>query len=306
MPVLVQVEVDWSLDEETQREYALWQEGDEAVGNSFGLRLVRILYEALIASYLPPPHPDGRGGKRPFWVDFEVGVAGPAGTRLFLVPDLFLSLDIERPVKVAMYKLSAAGKPPELVVEVVSETPGGELEHKLEIYASWGIQYYLVFDWAGWLGEELAIHAFSLENGRYVRLEEPYFAKLGLGVRLWRGCFEDDREQVYMRFCDESGELLPTNSERRIEAARRADEATALSKRDRSLAERESMRAERATIRAEQEKARAEQEKAIAAQERARADQEKARADAEARARQLAEEEVRELRRRLEEIASNS
>jgi hypothetical protein len=229
------------------------------------------------------------------------------------VPDLFLSLDIERPVKVAMYKLSAAAKPPELVVEVVSETPGGELEHKLEIYASWGIQYYLVFDWAGWLGEELAIHAFSLENGRYVRLEEPYFPKLGLGVRLWRGCFEDDREQVYMRFCDESGEVLATKDEKRMQDARRADEATALSKRDRRVAERERMLAERERIHAEQEKANAAKEKARAdhlsirlEEERARTDQEKARADAEAHARQLAEAEVRELRKRLEDMARNS
>jgi hypothetical protein len=305
MPVLEQVEVDWSLDEETKREYARWLEGEEAVVNPYALLQVRILYECAMASYVPPPHPDRPGEPRPFWIEGEVGIVGP--TR-FLVPDLFLSLDINRPsdlVVVQMYKLSVA-KAPELVVEVVSETPGGELEHKLEVYASWGIQYYLVFDWAGWLGEELAIHAFSLENGRYVRLDALYFAKLGLGVRLWTGYYDDIVERTFLRFCDEFGQFLPTKDEKLAQERKQSQEAVARSERDQARADRESIRAERQKIRADQESARADQEKARADQGEARADQEKARAEAEARARQQAEAELLELRKRLEELARRS
>jgi hypothetical protein len=305
MPALEQAEIDWSLDEDTQRELQRYLE-EEPVGNIYAPRLLRMLLLGLFSSYVPPPNPSRRGEKRPFWADYDVGFVHE---RRIQAPDLFLSLDVEPPdnprVVAQLYKLSVA-KPPELFVEVVSQTPGGELERKLEVYASWGIQYYLVFDWVGWLGEALAIHAFSLENGRYVRLGTPYFPKIGLGVRLWTGRFEGRAEQTYLRFHDENGELLLTDGEKKELSDRRADEAAARSERYRTQADREHIRAERERIRAEQSEARAEQERARAQQSETRAEQSEARADAEAEARQRAEAQVRELLQRLADTTRES
>jgi hypothetical protein len=264
-----QAQIDWSLDEDTQRELRRFIE-EEPVRFMHSPLLLRMLRESLATSYVPPPDPSRPGERRRFWTEHRVGFVGNGRIQK---PDLFLSLDIECPddIRAQLYKLSVV-KPPELFVEIVSHIPRGELDYKLEVYASWGIQYYVVFDWAGWIGEALAIHSFSLENGRYVRLGTPYFPKIGLGVRLWTGSFERNRELTYLRFHDEYGDLLLTSNEKG-------------ELKDRRLAERYRAQADFECI---------------------RADRERARADAEAEARQKAEAQVRELLQRLADTTRES
>ncbi len=47
------------------------------------------------------------------------------------------------------------GKVPEVVVEIVSNKEGGELDHKLKTYARKGIHYYIVFDPLRLLSEDV-------------------------------------------------------------------------------------------------------------------------------------------------------
>lgn len=69
-----------------------------------------------------------------------------------LVPDMFLSLDVRVGdedwwlKENRSYFIWVHGKPPDVVVEVVSNEKGGELDRKMREYAWMGIPYYVVYD----------------------------------------------------------------------------------------------------------------------------------------------------------------
>jgi len=94
-------------------------------------------------------------------------------------------------------------------------------------------------------------------------------------VRLWEGEYEGVKA-VWLRWCDQEGNVIPTGAE---------------------LAEAERARAEEAQRRAEAERARAEEEQRRAEAERARAEEAQRRAE---EARQRAEAE----RQRAERLAA--
>ncbi len=50
--------------------------------------------------------------------------------------------------------------------------------------------------------------------------------KLGLSLTLWQGMFEG-KENIWVRWCDADGNLIPTGEERAINAEHRAAEAEA-------------------------------------------------------------------------------
>src|SRR5207248_979267 len=125
-------------------------------------------------------------------------------------------------------------KPPDALVEVVSNLDGGELTTKLKGYARLGTIYYIVWDPFLYLGEK-KLYCFALERGRYVPCE-PWFPELELGVKVWHGVYANTRA-TFLRWCDREGNLIPTGAER---------------------AEQEKQRAEQEKQRAEQEKQRAE------------------------------------------------
>ncbi|MBA3441912.1 MAG: hypothetical protein H0T92_18795 [Pyrinomonadaceae bacterium] len=58
-----------------------------------------------------------------------------------------------------------------------------------------------------------------------------------LGLRLWEGAYEG-KQALWLRWCDESGALIPTGAERAIHEAERAN-------REAERATREAERAER-------------------------------------------------------------
>ncbi|MCS6774860.1 MAG: Uma2 family endonuclease, partial [Thermoflexales bacterium] len=143
------------LSPEQQAEYlralhALVTEDDQPVDNLFAERQQRLLADALETSWSHP-----RFGKR-FLVAVNVGVFydlyQPA-----IVPDLFLSVGVQ-PRRSAVkqeeksYFIWVYGKPPDLVVEVVSNRKGEELGRKAELYGWMGVRYYVVYDPRGELG----------------------------------------------------------------------------------------------------------------------------------------------------------
>jgi hypothetical protein len=60
-------------------------------------------------------------------------------------------------------------------------------------------------------GEILKI--FEFQGGRYQELRQPYLENVGLGFTLWEGEFEN-RVDIWLRWCDQSGNLIPTGAER--------------------------------------------------------------------------------------------
>jgi hypothetical protein len=157
-----------------------------------------------------------------------------------LVPDVMLSLDVEvgddhRAKENNSYFVWILGKPPEVAIEIVSNTEGEEDARKFRLYAQLGILYYVIWDPDQHLRSD-RLRIFTLSENRYTPLPGGFLPVVGLGLTMWHGRFEN-AEETWLRWCDSSGVLIPTGAER---------------------AEQERQRAEQEHQRAEQEHARAE------------------------------------------------
>lgn len=222
-------------------------EDDEPVDNLFSEKQQRLLTEPLYTSW------PGPGNDRPFLVTANVGLfmvnQNPA-----IVPDVLLSLDVVMPddwwsMEGRSYAVWQLGKTPDLVVEIVSNTKGHELDEKYRKYEQMRVPIYVVLDPEQQIqAEPLAIYLLNgfsyhpMAKGTIYR-----FPEIGLGLTLWAGEFEG-RWATWLRWTDLAGQLIATGEEQR------------------NRAEQEKARAEQEKARAEQEKARAER---LAAQLRA-------------------------------------
>jgi Uma2 family endonuclease len=229
-------------------------EDDTPVDNLFSECQMHLLVESLKASW------PGPGDGRPFLVAANVGVF-MSPRRPPVVPDVFLSLDVEVDATRIFddhrsYFVWEFGKVPELVIEIVSPTPGGEDTDKLRIYERMNIPYYAIFDPLGHLNEE-ELRLFALTRGAYERFDHGFMSLVGVGLTVWEGRVHG-RPARWLRWTDRNGALIPTAEESTEAERERAD-------RQRERAEAEKQRAEAEKHRAEAEKHRAE-----SAEERAR------------------------------------
>lgn len=240
-------------------------EDDEPLDNPFQERQQRLLVDSLYASW---------SGCDNFVALANVGVFGSIH-RPAIVPDVLLALHVQlRPVKdTRAYFVWEYGKPPDLVVEIVSKEPGGEDTRKVDKFAALGVGYYVIYNPFLYRGDRV-LKAYQRHGLNYIDIANPSrIPELGLGLVTWTGSYQGC-EGTYLRFVDSAGQLLLTGEERAEEEKARADEATA---------------------RADEEKARANEEKARADEEKARADEATVRvAEANERAAKLAER-LREL-----------
>ncbi|PHJ57948.1 hypothetical protein VF14_25875 [Nostoc linckia z18] len=145
-----------------------------------------------------------------------------------IVPDIFLSLDVQVPEnwwekQNRCYMVWRFGKPPEVVLEIVSNKEGDELGKKLEIYEHMRASYYIVYDPNQQLGEKV-LRVYELRGRRYFETEETWLEQVGLGVTLWEGEFES-RQDNWLRWCYQNGTVLPTGDERASEAEQRASQS---------------------------------------------------------------------------------
>lgn len=165
-------------------------------------------------------------GSRPFLAAANVGVFY-AIKQPPLVPDVFLSLDVEvsqdwREKQNRTYFIWEFGKSPDVVIEIVSNRQGNELGSKLEKYARLGIGYYAVFDPLQQLGEPL-LRVFEARGNRYHEIDEFWFASAGVGLTLWEGAFEGKHDR-WLRWCDRAGAVIPTGAERAEQERQRAEQ----------------------------------------------------------------------------------
>jgi len=197
-------------------------EDDTPVDNIFSAKQARLLIGSLYASWSHP-----RFGQR-FVADGNVGLFY-AFRQPPVVPDMFLSLDVTLPADLwkkanRSYFLWEYGKPPEVIVEIVSNTEGMEeaADGKLGTYARIGVARYIVYDPGLQTGSE-PLRVYALSRGRLVRTGETWFDEVDLGVVLWHGVYEG-REDTWLRWCDRDGAVIPTGEER-AEAERERAEA---------------------------------------------------------------------------------
>src|SRR5271166_5888142 len=229
-------------------------EDDTPVDNMFSEKQQRLLTEPLYSSW---------DAGRLFLAAANVGLFY-AVRQPPLVPDVLLSLDVVVPgdwlaKEHRSYYLWEFGKSPEAVIEIVSNTEGGETTDKMLKYAQIGILYYAIYDPFQKVQEE-PLRVFVLRDKSYVPCAAECLPVLNLGLTLWHGQFENT-EDVWLRWCDREGRVIPTGAERAEQADQRAEQADQRAEQERQRAEQAGQRAEQAGQRAEQERQRAEQER---------------------------------------------
>lgn len=231
--VLTETKVDF--DELVE---SLVTEDDEPVDNIFSEKHQRLLTETLYNSWNPSPDEEKPDVSRPFLAAANVGVFFSVHEPP-LVPDVFISLDVTAPEDMfaktgRSYMLWEYGKVPEVVVEIVSNREGGELDKKLKTYARKGIHYYVVFDPMLLLSDDkLRVYEPGLLN-HYRRREDFRLPDIGLGLTFWKGEFETVTAE-WLRWTDGKGNLLLTGAE---SAAREAQMRLEIENRAEVLAEK--------------------------------------------------------------------
>lgn len=214
-------------------------EDDTPVSNILSERQMRLITDPLYASWAGP------GDDRPFVAMTNVALyATPHEDPL--VPDALISLDVELPDDLMQkahrsYFLWEYGKPPDVVIEIVSNKKGREASYKLRQYARIRVLYYVIFDPAYYLSDDL-LRVYELQGSQYQPVENNWLAELGLGLKIWYGAYEGTKDTWWLRWCDAQGNLLPTKGERLEQEMHRAEQ-------ERHRAEQAHQRAERLAAR---------------------------------------------------------
>lgn len=173
-----------------------------------------------------------------------------------IVPDVLLSLGVQRAEDLSQrrnrsYFVWEFGKVPDVCIEIVSNQEGDELnlsqksQHKgkeackKDIYAHIGVPYYVVFDPLRQLQgkSEMSgalLRVWTLSAGRYGELtlaegieavgQTVWLETVGLGLTLWQGAFEESVSRLWLRWCNEQGQIIPAGAERADAERQRADQ----------------------------------------------------------------------------------
>ncbi len=191
------------------------------VDNVFSEKQMRLLTEPLYSSWKTD---------RPFVALANVGLFYGIDIPP-LVPDTLLSINVRMPENLfpklnRSYFVWKYGKPPEVVIEIVSNRQGGEDTRKLELYADVRVANYVIYDPEHYLSDQ-ELRVFRLRGSTLVRDDSRpcQIPEVGLGLTIWQGQFELTDGQ-WLRWTDSQGELIPTGCENAGIEAQRADQAT--------------------------------------------------------------------------------
>jgi Uma2 family endonuclease len=210
-------------------------EDDTPVDNIFSEKQQRLLTESLHNSWAT------QVSDRSFVAMANVGLFYAVHKPPYM-PDMLLSLDVSLPTDIApkssrSYFTWEYGKPPDVVVEVVSNKEGGELTAKINGYAQIGVKFYVVYDPFRLL-TDIPFRVFQLKATSYVAMEEPvWLTGVDIGVRLWQGRYED-LDETWLRWVDATGELVLVGAERTAQEQHHTEQ-------ERQRAEQERQRADR-------------------------------------------------------------
>jgi hypothetical protein len=170
-----------------------------------------------------------------------------------VVPDMMLAVGVPKPDEiktdsdVRSYFVWIQGKPPDVAIEFVSDKRGKEDSLKLLLYAKIKVPNYIIFDPEAVLSDTI-LRQFRLdEKGVYQRADGEFMQDVGLGIRVVEGSYEN-LSRPFMRWFDESGNMIPTTKER---ADAEAANARAEARRARAEARRANAEAQRANTEAQ-------------------------------------------------------
>ncbi len=213
---------------------------DTPVESFYHARQQVLLVESLISSW------SGPGGGRRFFVPKNVGFYHTANQPA-LVPDVLLALDVEFGTDYSLpenrsYFQWVIGKPPDLAIEVVSLTVGGEDTEKLRLYERVGVPYYAIFDPEHHLGPT-ELRVFGRVGRAYQAIAADHMTDLGLGLVVWEGTYAGETAR-WLRWIDANGVLIPTGAERAALAELAVEDMTLRAKAAVQRTDREKQRAE--------------------------------------------------------------
>jgi Uma2 family endonuclease len=255
-------------------------EDDTPVDNFQSAQQERLLVEPLYSSVILPP---------PYIADANVGLFYKLKGEP-IVPDALLSLGVQRAEDYSQkqnrsYFVWELGKVPEVCVEIVSNAEGNELILskkaqkegtklcKKDIYAQIGVPYYVVFDpllqiqgelemngalLRVWMISPIGYQELTPAEGIRAIAQPVWLEAVGLGLTLWEGQYEDEVTRLWLRWCDQSGKVIPTGAEGQAIERQRAEAERQRAETERQRAETERQRAETEYQRAEAERQRAE------------------------------------------------
>lgn len=206
----------------------LTTEDDEPVENFFQERQMAILTEALRVSW-----EEGR----PFVSGADIGVFSRIDQEA-IVPDVLLSTGVEIPgdghaKEHRSYYLWNFGKPPDIVIEIVSNKKGGEDTRKLEQYARIKVPYYVIYDPEHHLSSR-RLRIFQMSGASYIEKVDSVFPEVGLSLVEWEGHF-DGLTCVWLRWATLGGKLLAVGTEERDRAEQERERAERLAEKLKSM-----------------------------------------------------------------------
>jgi Uma2 family endonuclease len=204
-------------------------EDDEPVDNILSEKQQRLLTEPLYGSWSGPDQ-GGTPGYCRFMALANVGLFY-ALHQPPLVPDMMLALDVpglgpdlSQKANRSYFVWMQDGKPPTVVVEVVSNHEGGEDSLKLRKYAEIGVRYYAIFDpWRLLSDRMLRIYQLAGAGQGYSEQIGGILDPVGLGLSLWQGEYEET-EGLWLRWTDHHGRLIATGAERAEQESQRAEQ----------------------------------------------------------------------------------
>jgi len=179
-----------------------------------------------------------------FAVDMGVYHTTGVSPRVPVVPDGFLSLGVERrkggKSRSSYVTWEEGNMPPILTLEVVSHTPGGEYDTKMDIYARLGVLYYVIYNPSFWQRDRhLPFEVYKLVEGTYqLQMGEPFWMpelRLGIGRCILP---TEPFEREALGWFDQQGDRYLTPAERAEQEQQRAEQ-------EQQRAEQEQQRAER-------------------------------------------------------------
>ena len=194
-------------------------EDDTPVDNPFSEKQMRLLTHPLYASWNPGV---------PFVAMANVGLYFALNAPV-LVPDTLVSVGVELPPDIRLKEHRAYfswlyGKSPDVVVEIVSNREGGELDRKMRGYAYHGVPYYAVFD-PDLLIQPVRLQCYRLRHpghaAKYEAVSDTMFEGAELGLVEWEGTFEHSTEH-WVRWVDKEGHIILTAEERAAKSDARA------------------------------------------------------------------------------------
>jgi hypothetical protein len=214
--------------------HVMMTEDDEPVDNLPSEKQQRFLTEPLYSSWAGP------GAERTFLAAANVGVFYLA-RRPAVVPDMFLSLDVEVSEdwwekEHRSYFLWEFGKPPDLAIEIVSNTVGDEDGEKRKKYARMGVRYYVIYDPLCQIMDD-TLTIYQLHDFDYEKQSSRQFPVLKLGLTLWEGKYEG-KQTEWLRWVDENDELILTGRERAEQERQHAELEREYAQQERERAER--------------------------------------------------------------------